>query len=258
MWPATWSRLCTFSRPRPCPAAAIRLCAKERSTDLSRSLKASLATPDNSRVRLLVTARRAAPSLPARKTFLLGLGIRVFQGASSSAFKLSSPCRSHIRPGLRPSVPRPPPRDSPWQAASVFSSVVRPRRPAPPPRRVQDRDRVSRACWDLDGSCRPFILAILASPVALQTQSWFESFLPLRLRSRRARSSAVGVSRPRSVKRSRSGEGLRRPAQALGGRTHHRLAQPLPPTGQGLGEPQPQRARLHQARVHSTHAPKTL
>ena len=36
------------------------------------------------------------------------------------------------------------------------------------------------------------------------------------------------------------------------------LAQPLPPTGQGLGEPQPQRARLHQARVHSTHAPKTL
>ena len=33
---------------------------------------------------------------------------------------------------------------------------------------------------------------------------------------------------------------------------------PLPPTGQGLGEPQPQRARLHQARVHSTHAPKTL
>ncbi len=38
------------------------------------------------------------------------------------------------------------------------------------------------------------------------------------------------------VKRSASGEGLRRPAQALGGRTHHRLAQPLPPTGQGLGD----------------------
>ena len=34
------------------------------------------------------------------------------------------------------------------------------------------------------------------------------------------------------VKRS---DRLRRPAQALGGRTHHRLAQPLPPTGQGLG-----------------------
>ena len=65
-------------------------------------------------------------------------------------------------------------------------------------------------------------------------------------------------SRDRDRQAIRSGEGLRRPAQALGGRTHHRLAQPLPPTGQGLGEPQPQRARLHQARVHSTHAPKTL
>ena len=67
------------------------------------------------------------------------------------------------------------------------------------------------------------------------------------------------ISTGRSFKRSdRVKRRLRRPAQALGGRTHHRLAQPLPPTGQGLGEPQPQRARLHQARVHSTHAPKTL
>ena len=31
-----------------------------------------------------------------------------------------------------------------------------------------------------------------------------------------------------------------------GRRTHHRLAQPLPPTGQVLREPQPPRARLHQ------------
>ena len=45
-------------------------------------------------------------------------------------------------------------------------------------------------------------------------------------------------SRDRDAKR-RSGEGLRRPAQALGGRTHHRLAQPLPPTGQLDLEPQP-------------------
>ena len=45
-------------------------------------------------------------------------------------------------------------------------------------------------------------------------------------------------SRDRDRQAIRSGEGLRRPAQALGGRTHHRLAQPLPPTGQGLGEPQ--------------------
>jgi hypothetical protein len=30
------------------------------------------------------------------------------------------------------------------------------------------------------------------------------------------------------------------------------------PTSQGLGKPQPQRARLPQARLHPTHAPKTL
>ena len=47
-------------------------------------------------------------------------------------------------------------------------------------------------------------------------------------------------------------------SQAMVRSTTQRLAQPLPPTGQVLGEPQPQRARLHQARVHSTHAPKTL
>ena len=35
-----------------------------------------------------------------------------------------------------------------------------------------------------------------ASGSLFETQSWFESFLPLRLRSRRARSSAVGVSMP--------------------------------------------------------------
>ena len=74
----------------------------------------------------------------------------------------------------------------------------------------------------------------------------------------RALAGILPDSRDRDRQAIRSGEGLRRPAQALGGRTHHRLAQPLPPTGQGLGEPQPQRARLHQARVHSTHAPKTL
>jgi transposase len=42
------------------------------------------------------------------------------------------------------------------------------------------------------------------------------------------------------------------------GRANHRLAQPLPPPGQGLGMPQPQRARLPQTRVDPPHAPKTL
>ena len=35
----------------------------------------------------------------------------------------------------------------------------------------------------------------------------------------------------------RSRQGLRRPAEAVGGRTHARLAQQVPQTGQGLGEP---------------------
>jgi hypothetical protein len=41
-------------------------------------------------------------------------------------------------------------------------------------------------------------------------------------------------------------------------RTDDRLAQSLPPIGQGLGKPQPQRARLPQARIHPPHAAKTL
>ena len=65
-----------------------RLWAKERSTISARSLKASLATPDNSRVRLLVTARRAASSPRQRaKPFCLGSAIRVFHGPLSKAFK---------------------------------------------------------------------------------------------------------------------------------------------------------------------------
>ena len=65
--------------------------------------------------------------------------------------------------------------------------------PPPPPRRCPDPPR-ARACRP--GAWWSFILAILASGSLLETQSWFESFLPLRLRSRR--SSAVGVSIPLS------------------------------------------------------------
>ena len=56
----------------------------------------------------------------------------------------------------------------------------------------------------------------------------------------------------------RPAKGLRRPAKTLDCRTHHRLAQPVPAIGQGLGKPQPHRARLPQARVDPLHAPKTL
>ena len=125
----------TFSRKRAAMSGACRRievgCAKERST-ISPQLEGFLrpSTPDNSRVRLLVTARRAAPS-PCQTQNLNLLGAR--RSASSSGRSSSSPtrptvsdspCRSHIRPGLRPSVPRPPPRDPSLAAASVFSSVV--------------------------------------------------------------------------------------------------------------------------------------
>ena len=91
LWPATWSRyrLCTFSRPRSqvrrMPPRS-RLWAKQRSTISARSLKASRATPDLSRARLLVTARRAASSPCQReKPVCLGAAIRVFQGLSFRA-----------------------------------------------------------------------------------------------------------------------------------------------------------------------------
>ena len=59
------------------------------------------------------------------------------------------------------------------------------------------------------------------------------------------------------VKRS-DRKGLRRAAQALDRRTHHRLAQPLPPPRQGLGVPQPQGPRLPAPRLHPPHAAKAL
>src|SRR3954463_6663980 len=56
----------------------------------------------------------------------------------------------------------------------------------------------------------------------------------------------------------RSGQGLRGPAEALDRRTHHRLAEPLPSAGQGLGVPQPQGSRLPALGFHSPDAPKAL
>src|SRR3954465_12159550 len=56
----------------------------------------------------------------------------------------------------------------------------------------------------------------------------------------------------------RSGQRLRRLAEALDCRTHHSLAEPLPSAGQGLGVPQPQGARLPALGFHSPDAPKAL
>ena len=51
---------------------------------------------------------------------------------------------------------------------------------------------------------------------------------------------------------------LRRAPKALDRRTHIRLARPLPTTGQGLGMPQPQGARLPPPRFNPSHAAKTM
>ena len=56
------------------------------------------------------------------------------------------------------------------------------------------------------------------------------------------------------------------PAEASGswqhctdvGRTYNRLAQPLPPTGQGLGKSQSQRSRFPQTRFHPSHVTKAM
>ena len=60
------------------------------------------------------------------------------------------------------------------------------------------------------------------------------------------------------VKRSDQATGFVVAAQALDRRTHLRLARPLPTTGQGLGMPQPQGARLPAPRLHPPHAAKTM
>jgi hypothetical protein len=60
------------------------------------------------------------------------------------------------------------------------------------------------------------------------------------------------------VKRSGQATGFIRAAQTLDRRTHIRLARPLPTTGQGLGMPQSQGARLPPPRLHPPHAPKTM
>ena len=56
----------------------------------------------------------------------------------------------------------------------------------------------------------------------------------------------------------RSGEGLRHAAQALDRRANDRLAQPLPKTGQGLGEPQRHGPHVPSFRLHPPHVAKAL
>jgi transposase len=51
---------------------------------------------------------------------------------------------------------------------------------------------------------------------------------------------------------------LRRAAEAMGRGTHPGLAQQMPQTGKGLGEPQPEGARLLAPRLNQTHGQKAL
>src|SRR2546429_38519 len=61
-----------------------------------------------------------------------------------------------------------------------------------------------------------------------------------------------------SMRANRSSERVRAATQALDCRTHHCLAQPLPPPRQGLGKSQPKRPRILETRVHSSHVAKAL
>ncbi|CAA9259926.1 MAG: Transposase, partial [uncultured Nocardioidaceae bacterium] len=51
---------------------------------------------------------------------------------------------------------------------------------------------------------------------------------------------------------------VRRAAEALDRREDHRLAQPLSPPGQGLGVPEPQRARIPALGLRPPHAAKAM
>ena len=60
------------------------------------------------------------------------------------------------------------------------------------------------------------------------------------------------------IKRFGLRQGICAATQALDRRTHDRVAQPLPPSRQGLGKSQLQRPRILETRLHSPHAAKAL
>ena len=73
------------------------------------------------------------------------------------------------------------------------------------------------------------------------------------------RDKADSGARPRRDRQALgSSPRLHRPAQTLNRRTHIRLARPLSTTGQGLGMPQPQGARLPAPRLDPPHAAKAI
>jgi hypothetical protein len=66
------------------------------------------------------------------------------------------------------------------------------------------------------------------------------------------------ANRPGDRQALRYRKGLCGLAQAMDRRTHHRVAQPLPPLGQGLGVPQPKGLGILAPRLYPPHAEKAL
>ena len=60
------------------------------------------------------------------------------------------------------------------------------------------------------------------------------------------------------IKRFGLRQGICAATQALDRRTHDRMAQPLPPSRQGLGKSQLQQPRILETRLHSPHDAKAL
>src|ERR1019366_879528 len=72
----------------------------------------------------------------------------------------------------------------------------------------------------------------------------------------RGKGHAATVDRDRET--IRSGEGLRGPSEAVGRGTDAGLVEPLPPAGQGLREPDPNRPGVRAPRLDPPHAEKDL
>src|SRR5260370_18100043 len=95
---------------------------------------------------------------------------------------------------------------------------------------------------------------------------WPASITAEALRRRRLSGADLSVRRSQNPPANRRGDrqalryrkGLCGLAQAMDRRTHHRLAQPLPPLGQGLGVPQPKGLGVLAPRLNPPHADKAL
>jgi hypothetical protein len=70
--------------------------------------------------------------------------------------------------------------------------------------------------------------------------------------------ATLKASQNRNRQTLRSFQRVRAVTQALDRRTYDRLVEPLPPTGQGLGESQSQRSRFPQTRFHPPHVAKAM